>query len=95
MGSIIVGEHVLVISGSAFFLGCNIFDFTSYALDNGLGVDVAVLGGLLVMEDVAIQQFNIVSSYDGAGASVFVGGKCMASKQARQHRRTYYLVTFL
>jgi len=43
----------------------------------GAGMDVAVLGGLAVFENVVIQQYNIIGVSNGVGSTIFVGGKPM------------------
>ena len=73
---ITVGEHILVLGGTAYLQDCDIFDLNVSTIDNGLGMDIAVLGGVLIMERVAIEQFSVLfGSMIGAGASIFVGGE--------------------
>lgn len=63
-----------MIDGDATFTGCQWVFMTAFGEENGVGVNVAVLGGVATFTGCTFYEFNIYTAYNAAGSTFFVGG---------------------
>lgn len=64
-----------MLEGDATFTGCTWAFITALGEENGLGLNVAVLGGVATFTGCTFNEFNAVVSFNAAGQAFYVGGK--------------------
>lgn len=64
-----------MLEGDATFTGCTWAFITALGEENGLGLNVAVLGGVATFTGCIFNEFNAVVSFNAAGQAFYVGGK--------------------
>jgi hypothetical protein len=73
---LIIGGDVLIVAGTVNMFLCAFTGTTGFANLGGVGLNVAVLGGMASFVGVAINQWGLALANYGLGTNFFVGGMC-------------------
>ena len=54
--------------------GCTIVEINILGVENGIGLNVAVLGGALIINFMNFVEINLAAAFNAVGEAFFVGG---------------------
>jgi len=76
----------MVVAGTVFMSECFVNDAAVFSLQSGLGIDVAVLGGVVIAINCIFTNQVLVSLFTGLAQSIYVGGEEEEEEEEEEER---------
>jgi len=64
-----------MLGGVVTMTGCTIVEINIFGFENGVGLNVAVLGGTFIVNFMHFLEINFAGGFNAVGEAFLVGGK--------------------